>query len=358
MSGPSALQKAPSSYEADSSAGTNLSPEVKKKTKTLNEILTEQINTLIDYRSRVIDTSEPEAIHKLRVTTRRLQSSLDLIQSEDPDGSAQKADALIKKLKGRLRQTRRKLADLRNTDVFLEMLAEHKPRHGHGNHLQLLVTFFKAKRDRYAEEAKAYLQKRDFDNLGEIVNQALSTLVSYPNTDAKPEDVHETGAVSSNPTLSTPPADSKRIKKRTAVRLENRLSEFLRLALASHPGSNPADLHQVRIAAKRLRYLFELVSMLQLADFEKELAWLRTLQDKIGEWHDFHAIEEEIITTVSRRSFIREHLAGSADLLRLAARFRARRLPLARKLFPIRPPRVLTAHTNRLIRSLHRDARA
>lgn len=328
--------------------------------KTLNEILVGQINTLIGYRRGVLETGEPDAIHKLRVTTRRLQASLDMLQSESDDERAHRVNAIIKKLKDRLRRSRRKLANLRNTDVFLEMLADSTRKSGRrGKRYELFAAILRARRDRYDEESRAYLKKRDFDDFVEILDRINSEFLNDHLSEARSSEVaDESSGAKENARRISGPAVSQRVAARAAERLDERFREFQRLALASHPGSHPAELHQVRIAAKRLRYLLELLSMMQVGEFEKELRWLRAVQEKIGNWHDLHAIEEEIIGTVSRRSFMREHLAGSAEMLAIAANFRSRRIPLARNLFPIKPPRSLAVVTNRLVKALRREAHA
>src|SRR5215208_865245 len=92
-----------------------------KQPRTLAEIITSQLETLRVHHRAVLETDEPEAIHKMRVTTRRLQASLDLL------GHRLHAH----KLKRQLRKWRRMLSLVRNYDVFLTMIdkeaAAHRP---------------------------------------------------------------------------------------------------------------------------------------------------------------------------------------------------------------------------------------
>ena len=55
-------------------------------------------------------------------------------------------------------------------------------------------------------------------------------------------------------------ADDLAILQHTAKRIDQRLDEFLLLASQALPTTHPEELHQLRIAAKRLRYLLELAS--------------------------------------------------------------------------------------------------
>ena len=68
--------------------------EIAKKPRTITEILTAQLAALQTYHRAVLETDEPEAIHKMRVTTRRAQAALDLLEGE----------LRVRKLKRRLRE--------------------------------------------------------------------------------------------------------------------------------------------------------------------------------------------------------------------------------------------------------------
>src|SRR5881296_1043925 len=67
-------------------------------------------------------------------------------------------------------------------------------------------------------------------------------------------------------------------------------------------------VHGVRIAAKRLRYLIEVFEEFKVAGSAEALAWLRCLQQHLGDWHDFEVLEELMIEMVARPAFLRDHL--------------------------------------------------
>jgi CHAD domain-containing protein len=95
-----------------------------------------------------------------------------------------------------------------------------------------------------------------------------------------------------------PAVDEQGIAMRAAERLEQRMAEFNALVAKSHPTTDPSELHRLRIAAKRVRYLLEAVTEMGFGDATQALAWLRSLQDRIGDWHDLEALEEAIIQLV------------------------------------------------------------
>src|SRR5438132_11271758 len=80
-----------------------------KTRRPLPDILQAQFTALQVYHCDVMESDDPEAIHKMRVTTRRAQASLDLLEG-------QFAIAPVKK---RLRRWRQELSRVRNYDVFL-----------------------------------------------------------------------------------------------------------------------------------------------------------------------------------------------------------------------------------------------
>jgi CHAD domain-containing protein len=313
--------------------------------RSLKEIISSQITLLASYVTPVMETDDVEAVHKMRVTTRRLQASLDLLQTGE--------DRLkVRKLKRLLRDWRRVLSEVRNYDVFLlviekESASRHSSRHQSFEHLKEILQKRRAER---LAKARRHLKKIRLEvitsRLGleiDLTSAALPTEAEKNSEEKAPDR-----AIASKPELT----DEKAITLRAAQRIEQRVSEFLALAAQSEPATDPADLHQLRIAAKRLRYILELVSDMGYGDTARALAWLRLLQDRIGDWHDLEAIEGEIISIVSRRKFLKEGLAESGSMLQAAAHLQSKKKSLVAKLFPVKVPRTISATSRRLVRSL------
>jgi hypothetical protein len=151
-----------------------------------------------------------------------------------------------------------------------------------------------------------------------------------------------------------PALDERAVAARAADRLERRLAEFQLLVTQSHPTNDPQELHQLRIASKRLRYLIEITTELGYGSATAALTYLKSLQDKIGEWHDLHALEEEIVGIVTRKKFVAENLAESSAMLSAAAQMQKRKETLVSRLFPVRVPKTVALASERLVRSLRR----
>ena len=318
-----------------------------RKPRRLVEIITTQFAALRTYHRAVLDTEAVEAIHKMRVTTRRLQASLDLLERE----------MKVRKLKRRLRNWRRRLSTVRNYDVFLELIEKETPSRGRARReqLELVKAILKERRLHRAAKVRQFLEGIDIGAMA--IRLGLSKPSTYEASDTASVDddaYHQAPAVEAR--AETMELDERAVAGYAAERLDQRLEEFQALAAQSHPTNNPAELHQLRIAAKRVRYLLEIVSEMGYGDASRALAWLRTLQDRIGDWHDLEALEEEIIAIVSSEEFMKQHLAESSRMLQAAAHLQKKKEALVSRLFPVRVPQHLETTSRRIARSLRRSA--
>jgi CHAD domain-containing protein len=311
-----------------------------KQIRTLPEIIIRQLELLRDHHSNVLETMNVEAVHKMRVATRRLQASLDLLERE----------MNVRKLKRRLRNWRRALSLVRNYDVFLEMLEKETAIRGRARReqIQLVTAKLQEQRAHTAAEVRGFLEQIDIDKL------SLRLGVTAPLAVSDPGQLEALPVVPISNLLNA--IDEQNVAGYAADRLDQRLSEFQSLVEQSQPTTDPADLHQLRIAAKRVRYLLEIVTQMGYGDASRALAWLRSLQDRIGDWHDLEALEEEIITIVSDREFLKQHLGESSDMLQAAERLQKKKERLVSLLFPVRMPKHLTITSQRIARALRRHA--
>ncbi len=315
--------------------------------RNLVEIINSQLEALRNYHRAVLDTTAVEAVHKMRVTTRRLQASLDLLERE----------MKVRKLKRRLRNWRRKLSTVRNYDVFLELIEKETPSRGRARQEQLALVkaLLQERRLQRSTKIRRFLEDIDVD----AITRGLG--FSEPLTSAPPDTPLVTDGAPIPTAAVEPSAEGRLLNEQgvagyAAERLDQRLTEFQSLAAQSHPANNAAELHQLRIAAKRVRYLLEIVSEMGYGDARQTLAWLRTLQDRIGDWHDLEALEGEIVAIVSGGEFMKQHLAESGRMLQAAAHLQKKKVTLVAKLFPVRVPRHLETTSQRIARALRRHS--
>jgi len=75
------------------------------------------------------------------------------------------------------------------------------------------------------------------------------------------------------------------------------------------------QIHALRIAGKRLRYRAELLAELGEATAKPQVKTLKSLQDKLGDWHDRIVLLQLIAEFISRPEFLVDHPAAGRALL-------------------------------------------
>jgi CHAD domain-containing protein len=85
-------------------------------------------------------------------------------------------------------------------------------------------------------------------------------------------------------------------------------NEFEKQVAVSHREPTASSIHAARIAAKRLRYLLEVVNQFGIPGSSSALAWLRKIQQHLGDWHDMEVLEEIIIEMIAKPEFLRDRL--------------------------------------------------
>jgi CHAD domain-containing protein len=295
------------------------------------------------HHRRVIDSGDVEAIHKMRVVTRKLQAAIDLLQFK-PD------HLKIRGLKKTLRRWRRSLSPVRNYDVFLaiadrESLAR-KP--GGRRPYELIRRELDERRTKSLQKARAELKHINIEDLAARLGFALEPVANLTGPQGRSAG-NLAAALEGGPRLIE---DQARIAARAFDRLRQRLAEFQARALSTHETDKPSQVHQLRIAAKRLRYLIEALSQMGYGDAVRAVEWLKVTQDRLGELHDIEAFGEEIVRVAARPRFVRKHMAEAGEMLQAASRFLARREGMRARLLPVRVPSVLGAASSRLTRSV------
>ncbi|HKQ09302.1 MAG TPA: CHAD domain-containing protein [Blastocatellia bacterium] len=323
-------------------------PQADGKTRrTLSAILHTHFIALRQYHHNLMESQDPDAIHKMRVTTRRAQAALDLLHGQLD----------IASVKRRLRRWRRELSRVRNYDVFLMLLEKEAKAKRAGNRqpFELVRAVLQQRRADTANKVREYLLDKS------IIRLAARIGLNLPEPPLSPSNGQAKAFSTTDTDESLPGAaftlsiDEVQLAAHTADRLDQRVAEFLAKAAQSHPATEAAELHELRIAAKRVRYLFEIISDMGYGDATRALVWLRNLQDRIGDWHDLESLEQEIIEIVSERDFLKAHLLESSRMLQVAAHLQKKKERLVAKLFPVEVPRNIMATSQRLSKALRRS---
>ncbi len=274
-----------------------------------------QLDRCVSLEPKVLQGDDPDAIHDLRVATRRLQQVLDLLFPPPHSGE-------LRKVRRRLRRSRRSLSEVRNDDVLLERVDA------------ALARKHTARREAW-EAIRVYLKESRSVRL----DKALRKLTKA-NLSAIYVRLKECLPVKGNSLLAAETSDHLCAGQNlTAEQFYARISEGLKavweafeleVAQSRHK-PDPAVLHRTRIAAKRVRYLIEVVHAFDVPGSKEALIWLRSLQKQLGRWHDLVVFEETVIGMIADPAFLRDHVELALEIERLILRNRALKAKLERK---------------------------
>jgi CHAD domain-containing protein len=260
---------------------------------------------------------EPDAIHDLRVASRRLQQVLDMLHPQPRPRE-------IRRLRRRIQRCRRVLGEVRNYDVFLgriDSYLAHK-RITHRETWTAIEEYLRSRRTELFQKAIRKLNRQNLTGLYVRLREHLRAAASTANANPSTLDVN-----------SSPETLAGNFWPRLARSLEPVWTAFETQVTASRDNSPPATIHAVRIAAKRLRYLLEVIHEFRVPGCADQLAWLRRLQQHLGDWHDLETQRQIMAGMVARPRFLREHLKLCKEVIGLIQREQARKNSYEEKYF-------------------------
>lgn len=196
----------------------------------------------------------PDAIHELRVSSRRLRSAISLFRQLLPKSSRRPACATLKKLTGILGRPREWDVHAAQIDRLASSVTEDAEHAA----LEYVRTHVDKKRRRAGRRLQRDLQKFDAQALDGILAR-LAGHRRLPGTS---------------------------LAELVWPELETRARAALDPLPALLAEENPAGLHHQRIAVKKLRYLLENLQHGQLLDTAPITEQLKRLQEVLGLYHD------------------------------------------------------------------------
>lgn len=198
------------------------------------------------------------AVHQARVASRRLREALPVL---GPPAGARRLGRSLKHVK----RVTRALGPVRELDVTLELLA----RVSGADPLvapatRIVARLVTAERRRRREEMLAAIDHQEVRRTRDAVSDVVTWLLHH-------EDNGEW-----RPSLAA----------RATSRAERMIETIYDVGLLFDPGR----LHEVRIAAKKLRYTLELVGETKMARVAALVATLKKGQELLGELHDLEIV--------------------------------------------------------------------
>ena len=204
---------------------------------------------------------DPEDIHDLRVSSRRLREGLALFEPLYPPPALDRAVR-------RVRKVTRLLGAMRNTDealvFFRELAAEPDVDAVEG--LELLVARYGQLRDAERARLEEGLRQLDFDRMRNVLERTVATPRLFVSSSVVDPFVH----------LADFAAES----------LRARCAEVLELVPAACSEENVEAQHALRIAVKHWRYRLELLSFLLGGGFGEMHGTVKGYQEVLGKMHD------------------------------------------------------------------------
>lgn len=230
-------------------------------------VLGPRLEEMILLRTRALDFSDPEGVHDMRVASRRVRSAL---RDFAPYLHKSKLSASIRQLK----EIADKLGAVRDYDVAIialeKLQTKATPEVSSG--LQRIIDAQKAKRDPARKELLRAIGLKAISELKPAFLQAIAPSDPPPTSvKTKPRTTRKSGA-------------SYKVFARAT--LLKRLKELEGLSTSLYEPQRVKPLHEMRIAAKRLRYALDLFAHCwgeSLGVFSRQVA---QLQSSLGELHD------------------------------------------------------------------------
>ena len=265
--------------------------------ETVARLALDRLDTFMSFESAVLRGDDPDAIHDIRVASRRLQQALDLLYLKP-------RPRVIARLRKRLRKARRSLSVLRNCDVLLALVEKSLKRSRHkGRARAWRATQELLSQQRVRELRKAHKRLAKI-RLDRFYLALRATLDEYAQTAAKDEALRQEF-----------PARVQASLQQTWQGFEDSVDAAIK---------DPTVAHAARIAAKKFRYLVEVVDACGASGAHEVLRWLRRIQTSLGDWHDRVVLENALVETIAQPNLIRKHPEDVRTLLTLIERTRNR----------------------------------
>jgi CHAD domain-containing protein len=253
----------------------------------------------------VLAADDVEAVHDLRVVTRRLEQALIALCPEGLPKS-------VKRLRRMLRRVRRALGAWRNCDVALAMTAARRRHTRSGRRRGAWDLVYRSLEGRRLEEcirARRKLLDKDLRGFARRLQVALRELL--------------------------PATPAERLHAFVRTEAQAAWTRWCEVCARAEADRNVTSIHALRIATKRLRYHVELARELGDVAAEPLLDWCRALQERLGDWHDHQMLQQVMAEALARP----EAMLSELDVVQTGLAELARE----RRSFPPDDPNILAA---------------
>jgi CHAD domain-containing protein len=223
---------------------------------------------LLERRTRALQRHLPSAadgdytsVHQARVATRRLREAVPVLTAGVKKGKARKAGRKIRRLT-------RALGTVRELDVTLRVLDELAARPGiPRSSVDLVRAHVLEARDRRRTLMLERLERVNSEKLGRRLQNVAAALAA---------------------------TDPQTWRTALAARVVKRSRRFRSAVNAAGQIYEPERLHQVRIAAKKLRYALEIAGELGVSAALPLVRALKRTQSTLGRLQDLQVLQQHV----------------------------------------------------------------
>lgn len=228
-------------------------------------VLMTRFEELQSWRKTALDWSDPEGVHSMRVASRRLRGAL---RDFMPHVRKRSIAPVFKELK----YIADALGEVRDQDVAIPVLEELQKRASHASDeaLKQLIEQRKQVRQQAREELKAILEKDELRRLESEFSEGVERATQFSER--------------RNRQAETRPEPIFRDVSRSIIL--DRLREFEKLSNSLFEPFEVEALHEMRIAAKRLRYALELFQPCWPRSIATVAKRASRMQTALGDLHD------------------------------------------------------------------------
>lgn len=240
----------------------------------LLKLTRKRLERFVTLLPKVLISDDPEAIHQLRVWSRRLQQALRVVLDK---AKPQKG----RKVRRTLRDVRRVLGPCRNLDVNIELIMERR------------------------KHASAALVQQSWDAIRNELEEKRAPLLERARRTVARYNVFDF-IERAQALIDAADRDSDPIKKLNKATAQSMKAWDEAFALA-YERRDETHLHKFRIAAKRLRYRAELLGDLGESQAKPLVQHLKELQTALGEWHDRCVLMHYVAEFIGQPNFLADH---------------------------------------------------
>ncbi|MBV8452608.1 MAG: CHAD domain-containing protein [Deltaproteobacteria bacterium] len=262
----------------------------------LEQLVHERVRRFMKLLPEVLNSEQVEAVHDLRVWSRRLQQ---VLMTMFPKVQENRADSVIRAL----RRARRGLSGWRDCDVLIALLDRRLRRLRDPDEQRawgVVRAYLIKKREKEIRRARHGLAKRKLFTLMQRTQHLLMDRGGDAASDFKPAYAGFIATVSES--IKAAYADWQAA-----------------LAQAAESGSQ-TNAHYFRIKTKQLRYRIELARDLGNKELLLPLNWLKWLQDSLGQCHDRAELARIATEAIANTEFLLDAPRPASLLLKRLAR--------------------------------------